>query len=37
MTNKDFVKAEREYMIKFLQKLTPRQWEASTLCEGWTV
>ncbi len=37
MTSKEFVKAERKYMIGLLKKLTSRQWSASTLCEGWTV
>ncbi len=37
MTKKEFVEAERKYMIELLKKLTPSQWHADSLCEGWTV
>jgi uncharacterized protein (TIGR03085 family) len=33
----DFTKAERQFTVAVLHKLTPEQWQASTLCEGWNV
>lgn len=37
MTKKEFVKSERQFMVDILKKLTPEQWKAKTLCEGWSV
>ena len=37
MTNKEFVQSERQFTVDLLKKLTPEQWQASTLCAGWTV
>ncbi len=37
MSKKEFVQAERQYTLDLLQKLSPKQWHASTLCNGWTV
>lgn len=37
MTKKEFVKSERQFMLDLLKKLTPEQWKAKTLCEGWSV
>ncbi|WP_344680925.1 maleylpyruvate isomerase family mycothiol-dependent enzyme [Saccharopolyspora taberi] len=33
----DLARAEREDFAEFLATLTPREWEAPTLCEGWSV
>ncbi len=37
MTNKQFVKSERQFIIELLKKLNSKQWQAKTLCEGWRV
>lgn len=31
------VEAERSDLLDFLETLTPQQWAASSLCDGWTV
>lgn len=37
MTKKEFVKSERIYTTELLKGLKPEQWNAKTLCEGWSV
>ncbi len=37
MTNKQFVKYERQFTYDLLKKLNLEQWNAKTLCAGWTV
>lgn len=37
MTKKQFVQSERQFTVELLKKLTPNQWQASTLCAGWTI
>lgn len=37
MTKKEFVKSERQFTVDLLSKLTPEQWQANSLCAGWTV
>lgn len=37
MTNKQFVKNERQFTVDLLKKLEPERWNAKTLCEGWSV
>lgn len=37
MTSKEFTRAERQFTADTFRKLTPAQWHASSLCEGWTV
>lgn len=33
----ELAEAERGDLLRFLRELTPEQWEAPTLCAGWTV
>lgn len=37
MTSKEFTKSERQFTANTLSKLTPSQWQADSLCDGWTV
>jgi uncharacterized protein (TIGR03083 family) len=37
MTAFDLARAEREEFAAFLERLSPEQWQAPTLCEGWRV
>lgn len=37
MTKKEFVQSERAFTISLLRGLSTKQWQASTLCKGWTV
>lgn len=37
MTQKQFVKKERNFTIKLLSSLSDAEWQAKTLCEGWKV
>lgn len=33
----EIILSERQYLIHILKKLTSRQWQYSTLCEGWAI
>lgn len=37
VSRKEFVRSERLFMAGFLSSIKPEQWQASTLCAGWTV
>ncbi len=37
MTKKEFVQSERLYTVNLLNGLSLKQWQATTLCKGWTV
>lgn len=37
MTKKEFVLSERQFLIKLLKQLSPKQWHYKTLCEGWSI
>lgn len=37
MTSKEFTRTERQFTANTLSKLTPAQWKANSLCDGWTV
>ncbi|MFD2092592.1 maleylpyruvate isomerase family mycothiol-dependent enzyme [Blastococcus deserti] len=37
MTVMDLARAEREDLLELLERLTPDQWRAPSLCEGWSV
>lgn len=37
MNNKTFVKEERAFTVSTLNSLTEKQWQAKTLCDGWSI
>jgi len=37
MTKKEFVKSEREFTVELLKHLDEKEWQAKTLCKGWSV